>query len=121
MTAAYQDLYIEQNADYQMTFNVTNPNNIALNLNGYTCYSSIKNSYYNSNVVVNFTATIYDANNGGIELSLTNQQTANIAPGRYVYDTILVNPVYTDNVITSNVVTRVLEGLVDVLPGVTII
>jgi len=44
-------------------------------------------------------------------LSMTSANTANLSPGRYLYDLLITSP--------SNVTTRVIEGIVNVLPGVT--
>jgi hypothetical protein len=44
-------------------------------------------------------------------LSMSTPTTANIAAGRYVYDTIIKTP--------SGDATRILEGVIDVSPSVT--
>jgi hypothetical protein len=44
-------------------------------------------------------------------MSLTSANTANISAGRYVYDVIIKN--------SSNNITRVLEGIVNIVPQVT--
>jgi hypothetical protein len=69
----------------------------------------MRKSYYSANATATFSTAVYPAT-GVIELSLTAAQTANISPGRYVYDTIITN---------AGTVTRVLEGIVDVSPRVT--
>jgi hypothetical protein len=45
-------------------------------------------------------------------MSLASANTANIAAGRYVYDVAIKD--------SANTVTRVLEGIVNVLPRVTV-
>jgi hypothetical protein len=45
-------------------------------------------------------------------LSLNSANTANIAAGRYVYDVVIKD--------SANTVTRVLEGIVNILPSVTV-
>jgi hypothetical protein len=42
---------------------------------------------------------------------MTSANTSNLTPGRYVYDVIITS--------SANVVTRVVEGIVTVLPSVT--
>ena len=47
-----------------------------------------------------------------IIMSLPSANTSNIAAGRYVYDVVIKD--------TSNTITRVLEGIVNVMPRVTV-
>jgi hypothetical protein len=49
---------------------------------------------------------------GTITLTLPASVTANIAPGRYVYDTIIRES-------ANNTTTRILEGIFEVSPAVT--
>ena len=49
--------------------------------------------------------------NGEVTISMTAANTANISPGRYLYDILLTAPDGTR--------TRVVEGIVNVLAGVT--
>ena len=54
-----------------------------------------------------------DATSGVVALSMTAAQTAALDAERYVYDVEVTNN-------TSNVVTRVIEGIITVRPNVTI-
>ena len=56
---------------------------------------------------------IADPLNGRIILTLSSANTANISAGRYVYDVVIKDT-------NTNGVTRVLEGIVNVLPRVTV-
>jgi hypothetical protein len=58
------------------------------------------------------TATVTGIANGEITLSMTAANTANLTPGRYMYDLKV-----TDS--TDNKVTRVIEGIAVVLPSAT--
>ena len=58
---------------------------------------------------MSFTVTLTEAT-GEVKLSLTDAQTSNIVAGRYVYDVLVTS---------SNVTTRIVEGIVTVTPGVT--
>ena len=52
--------------------------------------------------------------NSSISLRLGANVTANIAPGRYVYDVLIYS-----NTDAANNTIRVLEGIINVTPGVT--
>ena len=111
MPAAYSNLLMEQGATFNTTITLDDVNGEVYNLTGYTASSQMRKSYYSSNATATFTTSI-DGNTGVIGLTLTSNQTANISPGRYVYDTIISNA-------GSNIITRVLEGIIDVSPRVT--
>ena len=108
--AAYSELNIEQYATFSTTVNVEDSNGDAINLFGYLASSQIRKSYY-STTANNFTATVTGIANGEITLSMTASNTATISPGRYLYDLVITSPEGTK--------TRVVEGIVNVLAGVT--
>ena len=109
--AAFAELTIEQGANLTSYVTVSDSSGYPINLQFYSAVSQLRKSYYSSNATSTFSTTVYPVT-GVIELTLTSGQTANISPGRYVYDTIITNSVTT-------AVTRVLEGVVDVSPRVT--
>ena len=111
MAAGYQELFIEQGADFSTSITLDDADNQAFDLTGYVAKSQIKKSYYSSNAAAQFTITIPTPANGILNMSLSSANTANISAGRYVYDVIIKNP--------SNVTTRVLEGIVNIVPQVT--
>jgi len=108
--AAYTELNIEQYATFSTTVNVLDSQGDAVNLYGYTAASQIRKSYY-STTANSFTATVTGIANGEITLSMTAANTANLSSGRYLYDLVITSP--------ESVKTRVVEGIVNVLPGVT--
>jgi len=109
MPAAYQNLYIEQGATYDLTIAVDDVYGNTYNLASTTAISQIRKSYYSANTKAVFVTAI-NSFDGTISLHLDASDTANIAPGRYVYDTILSQ---------QGSVVRILEGVIDVSPGVT--
>jgi len=109
MAAAYVNLYMEQGTTFSSVITLDDLNGSVYDLTGYTANSQIRKSFYSSNATATFTTSITPAT-GTITLSLTSAQTANITPGRYLYDTIIR---------TGSTVTRVLEGVIDVSPRVT--
>jgi hypothetical protein len=113
MAAGYQELFIEQGADYNTTITLDDVDGTPYDLTGYTGKSQIRKSYYSANATAQFTITINNPTNGELILGLSSSNTANIAAGRYVYDVLIKDT-------TANTVTRVLEGIVNVLPRVTV-
>jgi hypothetical protein len=103
-------LLIEQNATFSTTVNVVDSAGSAVNLYGYSASTQMRKSYYaTSNTII--TSTITGNANGEITLSMTAANTANLTPGRQVFDLLITSP--------TSVKTRVIEGIVVVSPGVT--
>ncbi len=107
--AAYSEITIEQYSTFNTTLNVEDVQGDPINLYGYSVSSQIRKSYYSS-TATDFTASIDNYANGEISLTLSSANTANLQPGRYVYDVLITGVGET---------TRVVEGIVTVLPGVT--
>jgi len=107
--------FVEVNMDQGATFNVdidlTEANSAPVNVTGYTFTSSLRKSYYSSRVTANLVVSITNAANGNVSLSLAAANTANIRAGRYVFDIKQLD--------TSNITTRVVEGIITVNPQVT--
>lgn len=111
--AGYQDIFLNQGETFNTVITLDDQNAEPYNLYNFEVSSRAKKSYYSNTIVLNFDASIIDANNGTIQLSANSAATANINPGRFVYDVVI-----KDN--ASGVVTRVLEGQIIVSPGVTL-
>jgi hypothetical protein len=108
--AAFSEIVIEQGATFNTTINVEDTAGAAINLYGYTANSMMRKSYYSSSATI-ITSTVTGTANGEVTLSVSATNTAGLTPGRYVYDVIITSP--------TSVVTRVVEGIVTVLPSVT--
>jgi hypothetical protein len=111
MAAGYQELFLEQGVTFTTTITLDDVYGVPYDLTDVQAKSSVKKSYYSANNTAEFTVTIPDPTAGMIVLLMNDDVTANIAAGRYVYDVIIKD--------TGNTVTRVLEGIVNVLPQVT--
>lgn len=109
--AEYVEITIEQNASFNTTVNINDSSGALFNLTGHTGKAQIRKSYYSS-TAHNFVVTTSSPTEGELTLTMTSAVTANITPGRYVYDLIIVNN-------NTNVVTRIFEGIAVVRPGVT--
>ena len=111
MAAGYTELLLEQGATFNTSITLDDLNGVPFNLVNYSASSQMRKSYYSKNATATFTiSTGFDPSDGVIYLSLDSANTANIYPGRYVYD------VYVDNGISR---VRVLEGIVNVTPQAT--
>jgi len=108
--AAFSEIVIEQGATFNTTINVEDTAGAAINLYGYTANSMMRKSYYSTSATT-ITSTVTGTANGEVTLSVSATNTASLTPGRYVYDVIITSP--------TSVVTRVVEGIVTVLPSVT--
>lgn len=111
MAAAYQELYLEQGTTFTTNITLDDVDGVPFDLTDIQAKSQIRKSYYSANTTAEFTISINGPAEGLILLSLDAATTSNIAAGRYVYDVAIKD--------TANTVTRVLEGVINVLPQVT--
>jgi hypothetical protein len=110
--AAYAELYLDQGTTFNNIINLTDDlTNAYVNVSGYVVRSQMRRSYFSANASANIICTITDAPNGEITMSMTAANTANLKPGRYLYDLEVVEP--------SGTVSRILEGIITVTPEVT--
>lgn len=105
------ELFCDQGTDFSITLDLSADDGSAINVAGYSLSSSIRKSYYSSNVTANLTVSVLDTANGNIRLSMNSATTTNIKAGRYLYDVKMVD--------SSNVTSRVIEGIVTVYPQIT--
>jgi len=103
------NIVIDQGTDFETSISLTNSSGGQLDVTGMTAASQIRKTHTSSNAV-NFTAALANAS-GTLTLSLNNATTSSMTAGRYVYDVELTD--------SSNVVSRILEGVVTVTPEVT--
>ncbi len=110
--AAYIELVIDQGTTFNNIINITDDvTNAAVNVSGYSFESQIRRSYYSANITANIICTITNASNGQVTMNMTAANTANIKPGRYVFDVKSID--------TFDVVNRILEGIITINPSVT--
>ena len=108
--AGFVELTIEQGANYSTTVTVNDSNGSPTNLTNYTAAAQLRKSYY-STTATEFTVAVTNAAAGQITMSITSANTANLTPGRYVYDLLITSP--------TSVKSRVIEGIATILPSVT--
>ena len=102
------NLVIDQGTDYSTTVNLTDDDGNPTSLSGYSVAAKLRKWDTSSNSV-SFSATVNE-DLGQVTLQLTDTQTANLVPGRYVYDVLLTN---------AGITSRIVEGIITVTPGVT--
>ncbi len=107
--ATKANIIIDQGTTFSTIINLTDDNGDPIDLTGYTGDSEMRKHYTSSNSQ-SFSISLGGVN-GTVTLSLTSTQTANLTPGRYVYDVEVTSG--------ANVVSRIVEGIVTVTPEVT--
>lgn len=110
MPVAYSDIFIAQATRYNKTITLKDDSGLPINLAGYSVTSYAKRSYYTNRVSIVFNTNITDASNGIITMTANSSITANIGPGKLVYDVIISNP-------TTGDAQRVQEGTVFISPS----
>ena len=108
--AGFAELTLEQGASFTTTVTVNGSDGSPTNLTSYTAAAQLRKSYYSS-TANSFTVTVSNAANGELTMAMSAANTANLTPGRAVYDLLITSP--------TNVKTRVVEGIVTILPSVT--
>lgn len=106
--AIYANLTADQGSNFDSSVVVSAADGNTLNLSTYTVRAQVRKSY-TSSTAVDFSTTKDSA--GKIGFSLTASQTGNMKAGRYVYDVEIES--------AAGVVTRVLEGQIEITPRVT--
>jgi hypothetical protein len=109
--AIISNIIIDQGSTFQADIDVTDSAGDALNLTGYTVAGQMRKTY-SSTTATNFTGQVQSVTGGTVRISLSATETNALKAGRYVYDTEITKT-------ATGEVTRVIEGQVDVTPGVT--
>ena len=111
MAAGYTELFLEQGSTFNTSITLDDLNGVPFNLVNYSASSQMRKSYYSKNPTATFTiSTGVYPEQGIIYLNLDSANTANIYPGRYVYDVYVTN---------DEGRIRVLEGIINVTPQAT--
>lgn len=109
--AVQRNLYIDQGSDFVSNITVSSSNGSPVNLANYTVKAQLRKSY-GSSKYYSFTATIPDAANGKLRISLTAVASEAIPSGRWVYDIEITNTIDGSK-------RRVVEGLAIIAPEST--
>lgn len=109
MPAANYNIIVDQHADFARTFEIKSAGSV-VDLTGYTFEASMREKIQ-STTAYDFVVVVQDAAQGLITMRMTDQETAAVPAGSYVYDLVMI----TD----SGDRTRLLQGKADVSGGVT--
>lgn len=110
--AAYVELYVDQGTTFNNVINLADDIlNANVNISGYSVRSQLRRSYYSANAAANITCTITNAAQGEITMSMSAGTTANIKPGRYLFD--------LETTDAQGKISRILEGIITIAPRVT--
>ena len=108
--AIVQNLVIDQGSTFGAKVTIFTEQKLYFNLTGYTASAQIRKAPTSSTVAATFACAITSPTNGEIILSLTDEQTATLKPGRYMYDVVIEN---------SGDKYRAVEGIVTVMASIT--
>ena len=114
MAVYVTNLLIKTGTTFDQVFTLEDGvSNSPVNLTGFGVAAQMRKHPAAKTGVTTFTASIFDAAGGKIQIGLSTTQTAELKPGRHVYDVI------TTNTSTPKVMECVIEGSVIVTKGVT--
>ena len=108
--AVKANLVIDQGSDFSATIDVLDSNGATYNLTNYVATSQMRKNYAQASASATFICSHNNAG-GQITLTLANLITNDLTPGRYLYDVEITS--------SSDAVTRIVEGIVTVTPGIT--
>jgi hypothetical protein len=109
--AIYTNISVDQGSDYMNEITVEDAAGNDADLTGFIATGQIRKTY-SSSTKYDFICTIPYPVQGIIQIKLPNSVTNVMKPGRYVYDVEV-------RVGVSGDITRVVEGQVEITPGVT--
>jgi hypothetical protein len=109
--ALVRNLTIDQGSTFNGIVKIYIANKEAYDLTDHTAVSQIRKTPASTSVTAQFTCAINNATEGEVLISLTDEQTAVIKAGRYVYDLIVENSLGEKY--------RAIEGTVTVTPSIT--
>ena len=109
MTAAVYGITIEQYADFNRSFQITDAGE-PVDLTGYQFAAQVRERSQSTDSVP-FTVVITDAATGVINISMSDAVTATLDPGDQVYDVVMTTNSGTD--------IRLLQGVATITAGVT--
>lgn len=108
----YQDLYVDQGADYSVTIVFMNFDGSALNVANLSFSANIKTSYIQPQATDSLTCNVANVSSGVLILTYDAANNTNIYAQNYVYDLLAFNT-------GTNTTIRVLNGGFFLNPGVT--
>jgi hypothetical protein len=109
--ATISNLYIDQGSEFVSVLDLENNDGTPMNLTGFSAYSQFRKSYGSTTAFTFETLILTPNTSGKLQLKLTGVNSSLIRPGRYLYDVEIVS--------STNVKTRVVEGILTINPEIT--
>jgi hypothetical protein len=108
--AIVKNITIDKYSSFEKMFSFSDKNKAPFNLTGYSANSQIK-KYHNESVVAEFSCEILQPPTlGKVILRMDYLETANVEPGKYLYDVLLTS---------STERLRAVEGTVEITLNIT--
>jgi hypothetical protein len=106
------NLYVNKGADFGINLELEAEveDGDVFDISNKTFHSSFR-KHYSTSIIANAEITIIDSATNVIEFFISGDITRNLDDGNYVYDVIMVNP--------SGSITKIIEGLLKIVPTVT--
>lgn len=112
MAPIQKELTIERGADYSKELRIVHTSNSAnMNVVSHSFDARVRKGFLTSTLAGNLTCYIVDGANGVINTTMTSANTANIEPGRYVFDIIRTD--------TNGQKTMDFSGIINIESGVS--
>jgi hypothetical protein len=111
MSIYVRNLTINTHSDFSEDLELFQTGGNRTNLSGHTAQSQMR-KHPDSSTSYSFAVGITSAVDGKLTLSMTDTVTAQIKPGRYMYDLMLIRP--------NGDKTIVVEGMVNVRSGISV-
>ena len=89
--AGTYDFTVQRRSDHAELFRITDSNNAAVNLSGFTIAAQAWNKE-RTGKFADFTVAYTNRSNGEFEISLSDVQTTQFTPNELSYDVLLLNP-----------------------------
>lgn len=105
----FTELLLYSGTTFCQTFTITDTNNSAINLTNYDIFGRMAKSQFSENYI-SLTIEIVNYSEGIIKVSLESDITADIFPGRYNFEIVLVD--------SYGSVTKIISGVIDVIAGI---
>lgn len=102
------NIVIDQGTTFNTDYTFTDENDLPIDFSTFQGRSQMRKTYTSS---TSYAFTVSLGNTGIISLSMNAATTSSITAGRYLYDLEVVD--------SSNVVSRLVEGIVTVTPEIT--
>lgn len=109
--AIVKNLIIDQNSTFATEVTLYTKSKLFFDLTGYTATAQIRKAPTSLNPAATFTIAVPQPITGKLILQLTDEQTAAIKPGRYIYDIVVENSLGQKY--------RALEGIVTITAAAT--